>query len=57
MRKTSYMQNMDINLSPMNFLLHHQCRVILKACVGFGQSFFPNIFSLLLYVDNKENRF
>ena len=42
-------------LSPMNFLLHHQCRVIVTVCVRFSQSFFPNIFSLLLQITKKAD--
>lgn len=28
MNKASYMQNMETDLLPMNFFLHHQCRVV-----------------------------
>ena len=47
----SYMQNMEIDLSPINFFSHHQCRVVIKVSEGFHQLHF----SLFLFaVDNKE---
>ena len=47
------MQNMEIDLSPINFFSHHQCRVVIKVSVGFHQ--LHSLYSFLLWITKKSD--